>query len=342
MSGEWNPLDQKFLITGVAGFIGFHLARQLLAMGAHVTGIDNFGRSQKQLKQDRLQILSTSGQFKHHNIDIINGHSLRQVWKDSAPSIVVHLAAEAGARLSNTDPEPYLSTNIRGTSNVLEAASEYNCQNLLIASSSTVYGADRKAPYTETQATPYPVSVYAATKGACELIGHAISHANSLPTTFMRFFTVYGPWGRPDMAYYSFTDKINRDEEIDLYNNGHMIRSFTYIDDAISNIISLISTPPGADAAKESNNGSPVAPYRIVNIGNPTSSKVTDLVSEIETALGKKAHIRQLPMQIGDMHETHASTELLSKLTGTAPSTSLSEGISKFVDWYRSYHATTP
>ena len=255
------------------------------------------------------------------------------------PEIIVHLAAQAGVRYSIEQPRIYLSSNITGTFNIIEAAHKVKVNHLIIASSSSVYGANTNIPYREIDKAQTQLSVYAATKKSTESIAHSYSNIWRLPITILRFFTVYGPWGRPDMALFKFTKSIIKGEPIDIYNNGEMYRDFTYIDDIVKGIISLTSVPPKEEKNIDKNDSlSPVAPFRIVNIGNSNQVKLLDFVEAIETYLGKKAIRNYMPMQKGDVSATWANTDLLKKLTGYAPKTDIKEGIKKFVDWYLSYY----
>jgi UDP-glucuronate 4-epimerase len=265
--------------------------------------------------------------------------TLKKVITKFKPKIIIHLAAQPGVRYSIEKPRTYLSSNITGTFNIIEAAHKAKVNHLIVASSSSVYGANKSIPYSETDKTQTQLSVYAATKRATESIAHAYSNLWKLPTTMLRFFTVYGPWGRPDMALFKFTESIIKGKPIDIYNNGKMYRDFTYIDDIVKSTISLIDVPPKNEKNIDKNDSlSPVAPFRIVNIGNSNKVKLLDFVDTLETCLGKKAIRNYMPMQKGDVYATWANTDLLKKLTGYSSTTDFKEGIKKFVDWYTNHY----
>ncbi|QQQ18216.1 NAD-dependent epimerase/dehydratase family protein [Brevundimonas vitis] len=329
----------RFLITGSAGFIGFHLARRLLADGHQVAGVDNFSSYyDPELKEARnAQLERHHNAFKVHRLDLQDGSALTRAWEEARPDVVVHLAAQAGVRYSIDHPDSYVGSNLIGTYNILEAARRFKPRHLLAASTSSVYGANTEMPFRETDRAVHPVSLYAATKGATELMGHSYSHLFGIPTTFFRFFTVYGPWGRPDMALFKFTRAILAGEPIEVYGEGKMSRDFTYVDDLIEGIVRLAEAVPQS-AAAEGDTLSPVAPFRVVNIGGGTPSGLMDYIAELERALGREAIKTFLPMQDGDVTATFASADLLENITGYRPMTPISVGVPAFVDWYRDHY----
>lgn len=331
----------RVLVTGSAGFIGFHTARLLLEQGATVLGVDNFTPYyDPALKERRNAILEHYPNFTLHRGSIEDVASFTEQWKAFAPQTVIHLAAQAGVRYSIDEPTAYIATNIVGTFNVLELARHYPVEHLLIASTSSVYGANTDMPFDELQRTQTPMSLYAATKGATELMGHSYAHLFKIPTTFFRFFTVYGPWGRPDMALFKFTKAILSGEPIDVYNNGEMVRDFTYVEDLADLIVRLTAAVPGTEPVAH-DSLSPVAPFRIVNIGGGQPTPLMSYIAELEAALGKQAIKNFMPMQQGDVPATAASADLLIALTGHSPTTPPREGIARFVDWYRDYYAAS-
>lgn len=325
---------KRVLITGSAGFIGFHTASKLLQQGATVLGVDNFSDYyDTNLKEARNDILSNHPNFSVERVSIEDLQGFGDAWRSFRPDAVIHLAAQAGVRYSIDAPATYIGTNLIGTFNVLELARHHPVQHLLAASTSSVYGANTHMPFTETQRTQSPMSLYAATKGATELMGHSYAHLFKTPMTFFRFFTVYGPWGRPDMALFKFTKAILAGEPIDVYNNGNMVRDFTFIDDLAESIVRLIDAVPGTEPV-EGDSLSPVAPFRTVNIGAGTPTPLMDYIAALEGALGREATKNFLPMQQGDVPATEASAALLRRLTGYAPSTPPSVGVPAFVRWY--------
>lgn len=332
--------DKRILVTGSAGFIGFHLSKILLEEGFTVLGFDGLtDYYDVKLKKNRHNILKNYPNFSCEIGMLENESILDSKFDNFNPDFVVHLAAQAGVRYSLENPRAYLDSNVIGSFNILEAARRNNVKHLLMASTSSVYGANEKMPFIESDKTDTQLTIYAATKKANENMAHAYSHLHSLPITMFRFFTVYGPWGRPDMALFKFTKGILNNEPIDIYNNGNMFRDFTYVGDLVKGIRLLIDTIPGTQ--KEiisSDNISAVAPYRVVNIGNSKKVRLLDFIDAIETELGIKAIRNMMPMQIGDVAETWADTSLLNNLTGFSPSTEVSEGIKKFIDWYREYY----
>ena len=333
---------RKVLITGTAGFIGFHLARLLLAEGFRVHGYDGMSDYYDvRLKQRRHQILLQNPQFTATEALLEDKATLDRIADDFQPEVIVHLAAQAGVRYSLENPRAYLDANVIGSFNVLEVARRLKVQHLLMASTSSVYGANEEMPFAETQKADTQLTIYAATKKASESMGHAYAHLWSIPTTMFRFFTVYGPWGRPDMALFKFVEAILQDRPIEVYNHGEMYRDFTYVADLVQAIRLLIDTPPPLPHTVEPISGdnlSPVAPWRVVNIGNSDKVKLLDFVDAIEQALGRKAQRTYLPMQPGDVPATWADASLLRALTGYAPKTDVKDGIAAFVAWYREYY----
>ncbi|MBN8811808.1 MULTISPECIES: NAD-dependent epimerase/dehydratase family protein [unclassified Sphingomonas] len=328
----------RVLVTGSAGFIGFHTASKLLQRGATVLGVDNFSDYyDPALKEARNDILSNHPNFKVARVSIDDMEAFGAAWAEFQPDVVIHLAAQAGVRYSIDAPESYVAANLIGTFNVLELARRHATKHLLAASTSSVYGANTDMPFTETQRTATPLSFYAATKGATELMGHSYAHLYKVPMTFFRFFTVYGPWGRPDMALFKFTRGILAGEPIDIYNNGQMVRDFTYVDDLAESIVKLTEAVPGT-VPVEGDSLSPVAPFRTVNIGAGRQTQLMDYIGEIERALGKQAIKNFMPMQQGDVPATEASSALLKALTGYAPATPPSTGVPAFIDWYLAHY----
>ncbi len=333
---------RRALVTGTAGFIGFHLAELLLQEGWAVHGYDGLtDYYDVALKQERHALLRQRARFTATEAMLEDNATFQRAASDFAPDIIVHLAAQAGVRYSLENPRAYVDANVVGTFNVMEAARELKVSHLLMASTSSVYGANTEMPFHERQKSDTPLTIYAATKKATEAMGHAYAHLYALPVTMFRFFTVYGPWGRPDMAYFSFARAILDGRPIDVFNQGEMWRDFTYVDDLVRGIRGLIDAvppAPGTEAAPVPGDSlSPAAPFRIVNIGNSESVKLTDFIDALEAALGQKAERRMLPMQTGDVPATWADAALLRELTGYAPQTSVGEGVGRFVAWYRDY-----
>ncbi|UYY56945.1 NAD-dependent epimerase/dehydratase family protein [Sphingomonas sp. S2-65] len=335
---ESNSGGKRVLVTGAAGFIGFHTCGRLLQQGNTILGIDNFSTYYDvALKEARTSILKNHADYDIARVSIEDVDTFAAAWANFKPEVVVHLAAQAGVRYSIDEPRSYIGANIIGTHNVLELARHYPVKHLLAASTSSVYGANTQMPFTETQRTQTPLSLYAATKGATELMGHSYSHLFGTPMTFFRFFTVYGPWGRPDMALFKFTKAILAGEPIDVYNNGNMVRDFTYIDDLAESIVRLADAVPGREPV-EGDSLSPVAPFRTVNIGAGTATQLMDYVAALEQALGCEAIKNFMPMQAGDVPATEASADLLRRLTGYKPDTSPSIGVPRFTKWFREYY----
>jgi UDP-glucuronate 4-epimerase len=330
------------LVTGTAGFIGFHLSRQLVAEGFRVVGIDAMtSYYDVALKHRRHAILRESNAFAAEEFDILDHARLMDYAQQAQPEAIVHLAAQAGVRYSLEHPRTYVDTNVTGTFNVMEVARELSVRHLLMASTSSVYGANEEMPFAETQQADTPLTIYAATKKANEMMGHSYAHLWDLPVTMFRFFTVYGPWGRPDMALFKFTKGILEGTPIDIYNHGEMFRDFTYVEDLVRGIRLLIDAvperPASRDAIPEGDSLSPVAPFRIVNIGNSDKVRLEDFIDAIEQELGKKAIRNYMDMQAGDVPATWADASLLRRLTGYAPQTEIREGVRRFVAWYREY-----
>ncbi|MGV3575262.1 MAG: NAD-dependent epimerase/dehydratase family protein [Devosia sp.] len=333
----------KIFITGSAGFIGYHLAKRLLEDGHRVHGYDGMtAYYDVSLKRARLAQLTPSNSFSFTEALLEDRATLEAAVADFAPDVVIHLAAQAGVRYSIDAPRTYLDSNLTGTFNLLEVLRQTGTQHLLFASTSSVYGGNETVPFGETDRTDFPVSLYAATKKAGEAMSHAYAHLFGLPTTCFRFFTVYGPWGRPDMALFKFVSAIERDEPIDVYGEGHMQRDFTYIDDLVEALTRLIPLPPikgkPLDVTGGADSLSPVAPWRSINIGGGQPVGLLPFIDTVEASLGKKAQRHLLPMQQGDVVQTHATPALLKSLTGFSPSTSIEAGVAAFVDWYSDYY----
>ena len=333
----------KVLVTGAAGFIGFHLSRRLLGRKDTVVGVDNLNDYYDvQLKMDRLAQLKQESLFHFQKLDLADRHGMAKLFETEAFDVVVNLAAQAGVRYSLTNPGAYVDSNLVGFVNVLEGCRHNHVKHLVYASSSSVYGANRKMPFSVDDNVDHPVSLYAATKKANELMAHTYSHLYRLPTTGLRFFTVYGPWGRPDMALYLFTKAILAGEPIDVFNHGKMRRDFTYIDDIIEGVVRVMDRLPEAAPAssgERSDPGTNNAPYKIYNIGNHRPVELMYLIETLEDCLGKKAQKNMLPMQPGDVAETCADVGDLMQRVGFAPNTPIEEGIARFVKWYRRYHS---
>ncbi|MDE3239694.1 MAG: NAD-dependent epimerase/dehydratase family protein [Paracoccaceae bacterium] len=327
------------LVTGSAGFIGFHLCQRLLADGFRVVGLDGMtAYYDVALKRRRHEMLSQSAGFTAVEGLLETPGLVAGLVAAHRPEVIVHLAAQAGVRYSIEAPRSYVEANLIGTFEVLEAARAVPPAHLLIASTSSVYGANTQMPYAETDKADSQMSFYAATKKAGEAMAHSYAHLYGLPTTMFRFFTVYGPWGRPDMALFKFTKAILKGEPIEIYNHGQMMRDFTYIDDLVEGIRRLIDAAPVAGEAVEGDSLSPVAPWRVVNIGNGAPVKLMDFVEAVEAAVGQPAERRFLPMQAGDVPATWASTALMERLIGPLPRTDIRDGVKRFVDWYRRFY----
>ena len=330
MSAE-EPPARRVLVTGAAGFIGFHVAQRLLQDGAAVLGLDNINDYYDVgLKQARLKQLTISSGFAFEKIDLADDRAVSTAFDQFQPHHVVHLAAQAGVRYSLTNPKAYTRSNIDGFLSILEACRSHPVSHLIYASSSSVYGTNAKVPFKETDPVEHPVSLYAATKRANELMAETYAHLFRVPASGLRFFTVYGPWGRPDMAYYSFTKAIIEGKPIDVFNHGRMQRDFTYIDDVVEAVVRLIEVPPPTGAA--------APPHVIYNVGNHTPVELSRFITTIELAVGRTAERRYLPMQPGDVPATFADVQRLTAAVGFAPDTTIEDGIRQFVAWYRGHY----
>ncbi|WP_368646168.1 NAD-dependent epimerase [Alkalibacterium putridalgicola] len=332
----------KVLVTGAAGFIGFHVSRKLLDKGVEVVGIDNLNvYYDPKLKEHRKSLLNSDGKFHFYKIDLKNKDDVDELFEKENPTHVIHLAAQAGVRYSIENPYAYIDSNVVGFMNILEACRHFPVDHLLYASSSSVYGGNKAVPFSTNHNVDHPVSLYAATKKSNELMAHTYSHLYDIPTTGLRFFTVYGPLGRPDMAYFSFTDRILSGESINIYNHGEMERDFTYIDDIVSAILKLVDKAPASNESWDETQGDlseSFAPYKIYNIGNNSPIKLMRFVNALESALGVKAEKKFMAMQPGDVKRTYADVSDLERDIDFRPSTTIEEGLEKFVEWYRSYY----
>jgi UDP-glucuronate 4-epimerase len=332
----------NILITGAAGFIGNELAIKLLARGDQVVGVDNLNDYYDiSLKASRLRRVEDDPGFRFVQMDIADREAMSRLFIKNSFDVVVNLAAQAGVRYSLENPAAYVDSNLVGFANVLEGCRQSEVGHLVFASSSSVYGANTRLPFSESHNVDHPVSLYAAAKKANELMAHSYAHLYDLPCTGLRFFTVYGPWGRPDMAYFSFTRKILAGEPIPVFNEGRMKRDFTYIDDIVEGVVRIIDKKPVGDPQWNGDDPDPAtsyAPYRIYNIGNNDVVQLLDFIHVLEDCLGKKAQLEMLPMQNGDVKATFANVDALQEAVGFKPSTSVSEGLSQFVTWYRDYY----
>ena len=332
-----------YLVTGAAGFIGFHVAERLLAAGHQVTGLDNLNDYYDvNLKLSRLALLQTNPAFRFVKGDLADRALIATLFADGQFQRVIHLGAQAGVRYSLDNPHAYADANLVGHLNILEGCRQHKIEHLLYASSSSVYGLNRKTPFSTTDSVDHPVSLYAATKKANELMSHSYAHLYGLPCTGLRFFTVYGPWGRPDMALFKFTKAILAGQPIDVYNFGEMRRDFTFIDDIAEAIIRLADVIPQPNMEWTVETGSPAessAPYRVYNIGNSQPVELKTFIHELESALGVPAQMNLLPLQPGDVLETSADTSALEAVIGFKPQTPLTVGLSRFVDWYRTFYS---
>jgi UDP-glucuronate 4-epimerase len=335
----------KVLITGAAGFIGNELALRLTARGDEVVGIDNLNDYYDvALKRARLDRLKDEPRFTFQKLDIADRAAMSKLFTEQRFDTVVNLAAQAGVRYSLKNPAAYVDANLTGFANILEGCRQSKVKHLVFASSSSVYGANTKLPFTEQDNVDHPVSLYAASKKANELMAHSYAHLYNLPCTGLRFFTVYGPWGRPDMAYFSFTRKILAGEAIPVFNEGRMKRDFTYIDDIIEGVVRVIDKLPRGDEqwdGDEPNPATSYAPYRIFNIGANNVVRLLDFIRVLEDCIGKKASLNMLPMQSGDVKATFANVDALQEAVGYKPSTAIETGLQRFVDWYRQYYSET-
>ena len=335
-------MKTKILITGSSGFIGFHLARKLLEKGIEVHGYDSLNNYYDvKLKKDRNKILKKYKNFSFTKSKLENKKTLEKTFNKFKPNIVIHLAAQAGVRYSLKNPDIYLESNILGTFNIIKIAKKIKVKHLIIGSSSSVYGANKKIPFQEIDKTDHQVSFYAATKKSAESLAHSYSSLWKLPITMLRFFTVYGPYGRPDMAYFKFTKNILSGKKIDIYNKGKMYRDYTYIDDIVDGIYKLLNKVPSTNSKKKFRNDSlsSVAPYRILNIGNTKKIYLLDFINTLEKELNKKIKRHFMPMQKGDVHSTLSDSSLLKRITGYNPKTNYKDGIKKFINWYLDYYS---
>ena len=332
----------NIIVTGAAGFIGMHVSKRLLDYEHNVTAIDNLNAYYDQtLKQNRLNCLSNYRKFVFYEQDISNKKALMEIFSETNAECVVNLAAQAGVRYSLIDPDAYGKSNLIGFLNILEACRHFEISHLIYASSSSIYGLNGEKPFKETHNTDHPISFYGATKKANEIMAHSYSHLFQIPTTGLRFFTVYGPWGRPDMALFKFTKAILENKPIDIHNHGNMVRDFTYIDDVVQAIIQIINIPATADANYNTYNpnaSSSSSPWRVFNIGNGRPTSLMDYILAIEKVLGKEAKKNFLPVQQGEVLETAADTKSLEKWAGFEPKTSVVQGVENFVKWYLSYY----
>lgn len=334
----------KILITGAAGFIGMHVAERLLARGDEVVGVDNLGDYYDvSLKRARLARLVSSKRFRHVNDDIADRPAMAELFSTEKPDAVINLAAQAGVRYSLQNPHAYVDTNLVGFVNVLEGCRHSGVKHLVFASSSSVYGGNTRMPFSEHDNVDHPVSLYAASKKANELMAHAYSHLFGIPSTGLRFFTVYGPWGRPDMALFLFTKAILEGRPIDVFNHGRMQRDFTYIDDIAEGVMRILDCPPVAKSDFDKSAPDPAsswAPWRIFNVGNHQPVDLMAYIDALERALGVTAEKNFLPMQDGDVPATYADTADLLAVSGFVPATPIEEGVRRFVEWYRHYYGT--
>lgn len=333
MTSLFNPMDpqKRYLVTGAAGFIGYHLAKKLASQGATVVGYDNVNDYYDvNLKYARLEDLKTYPNFTFIRGDLADETGVTSLFENFRPEIVVNLAAQAGVRYSITNPRAYINSNLVGFFNILEACRNYPAEHLLYASSSSVYGNQQKTPFSTSDRVDEPVSLYAATKKSNELLAYSYAHLYRIPCTGLRFFTVYGPFGRPDMAAFIFTRKIFNDEPIQIFNNGDMYRDFTYVDDIVQGIENMLCNPPKLNEKGD--------PAKVYNIGNNRPEKLLDFVEELERQIGKTAKKELLPMQAGDVYQTYADVDELAADFGFKPNTSMKVGLERFVAWYRKYY----
>ncbi|MFG1465213.1 NAD-dependent epimerase/dehydratase family protein [Xanthobacter sp. DSM 24535] len=333
----------RILITGTAGFIGFHLARRLLKAGHEIAGIDGLTPYYDvALKRRREALLLQNPGFSAHEVMLENQTALQDIADAFRPEAIIHLAAQAGVRYSLENPRSYVDANLIGTFNVMELARVHRVKHFMLASTSSVYGANTLMPFIEGERTDFPLTLYAATKKATEVMSHSYAHLWGIPTTAFRFFTVYGPWGRPDMALFKFTSSMLKGEPIDVYNHGDMYRDFTYVDDLVKAVALLLDVVPAAamlpDESDETLGSSPAAPFRVVNIGKGSPVRLLDFIAEIERCVGRTAIRNYMPMQAGDVPNTYANVDLLERLTGYRPDTDISVGVAAFVDWYKDYY----
>lgn len=329
------------LVTGAAGFIGLHVSQRLISAGYRVVGIDNLNNYyDPRLKEARLAQLTPLPGFSFHKVDLADRAGMEALFARERFPTVIHLGAQAGVRRSLVDPHTYVEANLLGFINVLEGCRHSNVGHLIYASSSSVYGSNKQMPFSTAQNVDHPLSIYGASKKANELMAHSYSHLFRLPATGLRFFTVYGPWGRPDMAMWLFADAITRGEPLKLFNHGHMLRDFTYVDDVVEAIVRLVDLPPKPDPkADDTDPSRSEAPWRVYNIGNHKPVEVLKVVALLEQELGRKAVTEMMPMQPGDVPATFADVDDLIRDVGFRPDTSIEEGVRRFVAWYREYHS---
>lgn len=332
----------RILITGAAGFIGSHLAKKLISQGHEIIGVDNINDYyDPKLKEDRLKSIGDNN-FTFYKVTLEDADKLEEIFKQQYPDVVVNLAAQAGVRYSLENPRAYIDSNIVGFVNILECCRHYDVKHLIYASSSSVYGANTSKPFSTSDNIDHPLSLYAATKKSNELIAHTYSHLYNLPTTGLRFFTVYGPWGRPDMALFKFTKAIVNDETIDVYNHGNMMRDFTYVDDIVEAISRLVKRPAQPNPEWSGANPDPsssYAPYKIYNIGNNSPVRLMEFVEAIENKLNKTAKKNYMDLQPGDVPETYANVDDLFRDIDFKPETTIQDGVNKFIDWYLDYYS---
>ena len=332
----------KILVTGAAGFIGFHLTKALLLQGHVVVGLDNMNDYYDvRLKQARLALIESDNQFQFIKADLSDRAIIEQIFEEGQFDAVINLAAQAGVRYSIENPHSYIDSNVTGFLHILEGCRHHKVGHLIYASSSSVYGLDEAMPFQESQSADHPLALYGATKKANEMMAHSYSHLYGLPTTGLRFFTVYGPWGRPDMALFLFTKAIFDGKPINVFNHGKMVRDFTYIDDIVEGIVRLVDKPAVSNDdfnPLSPDSGSSPAPYRLFNIGNSQPVALMDYISALEKAIGREAKKNFLPMQAGDAKATNADTTRLEEWIGFAPSTSVEDGVERFVAWYREFY----
>ncbi len=336
------PQPRPILVTGTAGFIGSHVAHRLLDQGHVVVGLDNLNDYYDvTLKKDRLARLTARANYQHLTADLCDRGAVEAAFEQHRPSRVIHLAAQAGVRYAATNPHAYTSSNVTGFLHILEGARHFPVDHLVYASTSSVYGANTKMPFREDMSTEHPLTLYAATKKANEMMAHSYAHLYDIPCTGLRFFTVYGPWGRPDMALFLFTRAILAGEPIKVFNHGHHKRSFTYIDDIVDGVVAISEKPAMGDANWDGDQPNPAqsqAPYRIYNIGNEQPVELLRYIEVLEACLGKKATMEMLPLQAGDVPDTEADVGALTHTTGLQPKVSVEQGVKQFVEWYRAYY----
>jgi UDP-glucuronate 4-epimerase len=335
----------KILITGAAGFIGFHLTKRLLARGDEILGLDNLNEYYDvTLKEARLAQLTKEPGFRFYKLDLVDREGIRQLFMEHTPDVVVNLAAQAGVRYAEKNPFAYIDSNLVGFAQILECCRHFKTKHLIYASSSSVYGANTRMPFSVHDNVDHPISLYAASKKSNELMAHTYSHLYRLPVTGLRFFTVYGPWGRPDMALFLFTKAILKGEPINVFNFGKMRRDFTYIDDIVEGMMRLLDKPPAPNTSWSGDRpdpGSSLAPYKIYNIGNNHPVELMRFIEVLEMKLGRKAEKNMMPLQPGDVPETYADVEDLVRDVGFKPDTAIEVGIERFVTWYREYYRVT-